>query len=660
MYKLFDSFIDGLRQPPNHPPPSNLLGFYWYFASQVKWVLLALIISSIAVALLETTVPLFIGQLVGILSATPKDQLLEKSWPTLAYMAFVIAIARPLAQILQRLIVNQSILPPFNTLIRWQSHWHVVRQSIGFFQSDFAGRIANRVMQVGQGVRETIIALIRSVLHILVYGLGTIGILLAQDWRLAAPIMVWFVLYITLLVWMIPRQREASRYASEKRSALTGRVVDSYTNILTLKLFAKVRDEDKHVRESFSELDAAFASQMRLSTSFIAWLTVLNAALLLVSGVVSILLWQQGAVDIATLAMALPLTSQILAMSGWVAYEVQGIFENIGLVQESMMSIAKPLQMQDSVDAKPLLITNGIIAFENVNFSYGRLTKSATNNVFPTASGLAPSQLAKGECPQSPKLNKLLMRGIHDFDESKFMAASIINDFSLTIKKGEKIGLVGRSGAGKTTLTSLLLRFHDVEGGCIKIDGQDIQTLTQESLRGAISVVTQDTSLLHRSIRENIIYGRRNASDDAMIEAAKKAQAHEFIIALEDSFGRKGYDAHVGERGVKLSGGQRQRIAIARVILKDAPILVLDEATSALDSEIEAAIQESLSSLMEGKTVIAIAHRLSTLQIMDRLIVLDKGQIAQQGTHNSLLESGGLYADLWARQSGGFLADQKI
>jgi ATP-binding cassette, subfamily B, multidrug efflux pump len=613
MYKLFDSFIDGLRQPPNHPPPSNLLGFYWYFASQVKWVLLALIISSIAVALLETTVPLFIGQLVGILSTTPKDQLLEKAWPTLAYMAFVIAIARPAAQILQRLIVNQSILPPFNTLIRWQSHWHVVRQSIGFFQSDFAGRIANRVMQVGQGVRETIIALIRSVLHILVYGLGTIGILLAQDWRLAAPIMVWFVLYITLLVWMIPRQREASRYASEKRSALTGRVVDSYTNILTLKLFAKVRDEDKHVRESFTELDQAFASQMRLSTSFIAWLTVLNAALLLVSGVVSILLWQQGAVDIATLAMALPLTSQILAMSGWVAYEVQGIFENIGLVQESMMSIAKPLQMQDSVDAKPLLITNGIIAFENVNFSYGRLTKSSSND--------------------------------------------IINDFSLIIKKGEKIGLVGRSGAGKTTLTSLLLRFHDVEGGSISIDGQDIQTLTQESLRGAISVVTQDTSLLHRSIRENIIYGRRNASDDEMIEAAKKAQAHEFILGLEDSFGRKGYDAHVGERGVKLSGGQRQRIAIARVILKDAPILVLDEATSALDSEIEAAIQESLSSLMEGKTVIAIAHRLSTLQIMDRLIVLDKGKIAQQGTHNSLLQSGGLYADLWARQSGGFLAD---
>ncbi len=615
MYNFFDSFINGLRQPPNHPPPSNLFGFYWYFAKQVKWVLLALIASSVVVALLETTVPLFIGQLVGILSTTPKDQLLEKAWPTLAYMAFIIAIARPFFQILQRLIVNQSILPPFNTLIRWQSHWHVVRQSIGFFQGDFAGRIANRVMQVGQGVRETIIALIRSVLHILVYGLGTIAILLTQDWRLATPIIIWFALYITLLVWMIPRQREASRDASEKRSAVTGRVVDSYTNILTVKLFAKVQDEDKHVRTSFAELNDAFASQMRLSTSFIAWLTVLNAALLLVSGAVSVWLWQKGAVEISTLAMALPLTSQIIAMSGWVAYEVQGIFENIGLVQESMMSIAKPLQMQDSANAKPLMLVNGNITFNNVNFSYGRLTKSATNDV--------------------------------------------IDRFSLEIKKGEKIGLVGRSGAGKTTLTSLLLRFHDVESGSIAIDGQDIRSLTQESLRGAISVVTQDTSLLHRSIRENIVYGRRNASDDEMIIATKKAEAHEFILQLEDSYGRKGYDAHVGERGVKLSGGQRQRIAIARVILKNAPILILDEATSALDSEIEAAIQTSLVTLMEGKTVIAIAHRLSTLQIMDKLVVLDKGNIVQQGTHESLLNQGGLYADLWARQSGGFLADQK-
>ncbi len=616
MYRLFDSFINGLRQPPKNPPPSNLLGFYWYFASQVKWVLLALIFSSIVVALLETSVPLFIGQLVGLLSATPRDHLLENAWPTLALMAFVIAVARPAFQILQRLIVNQSILPPFNTLIRWQSHWHVVRQSIGFFQSDFAGRIANRVMQVGQGVRETIIALIRSVLHILVYGLGSIAILLSQDWRLATPIIIWFALYVGLLVWMIPRQREASRFASEKRSALTGRVVDSYTNILTLKLFAKVRDEDKHVLTSFSELDDAFASQMRLSTSFIAWLTALNAALLLISGVVSILLWQQNAVEISTLAMALPLTSQIIAMSGWVAYEVQGIFENIGLVQESMMSIARPLQMQDGYGAKKLELKQGNIAFTNVNFSYGRLTKSATND--------------------------------------------IIDNFSLSIKKGEKIGLVGRSGAGKTTLTSLLLRFYDVEAGSITIDGQDIRELTQESLRGAISVVTQDTSLLHRSIRENIVYGRRNASDTEMIEAAKKAEAHEFILGLEDSFGRKGYDAHVGERGVKLSGGQRQRIAIARVILKDAPILVLDEATSALDSEIEAAIQESLTSLMGGKTVIAIAHRLSTLQIMDRLVVMDKGHIVEEGTHNSLLEQGGIYADLWSRQSGGFLAEHEL
>ncbi len=614
MFKFFDSLVDGLRQPPGQSPPARLIPFYWYFARQIQWVFAAFILSSIIVALLETAIPLFIGQLIGILSTTPRDQLIATRWPDFAFMAFVIVIIRPAMILLQRLIVNQAILPPFNTLVRWQSHWHVVRQSIGFFQGDFAGRIANRVMQVGMGVRETLVALVRSVLHILVYGVGSVAILLAQDWRLAVPMIIWFCLYVALLAWMVPRQRAASMFASEKRSAVTGRVVDSYTNILTVKLFAKARDEDRHVRESFAELNDAFAAQMRLSTSFIVWLTVLGMLLLLTTGGLSVWLWQQGSVEIATLAMVLPLTSQIIAMSGWVAYEVQGIFENIGLVQESMLSIAQPLQMQDGPQAKPLVIREGRVAFEKVHFSYGRLTKSATSDV--------------------------------------------IDNFSLEIQPGEKIGLVGRSGAGKTTLTSLLLRFHDVEGGRITIDGQDIRDVTQESLRAAISVVTQDTSLLHRSIRENIIYGRREASEEQMMAAARKAQAHDFILGLEDSFGRKGYDAHVGERGVKLSGGQRQRIAIARVILKDAPILVLDEATSALDSEIEAAIQESLSSLMEGKTVIAIAHRLSTLQIMDRLVVIDKGNISEQGTHASLLKQSGLYADLWRRQSGGFLADQ--
>jgi len=475
----------------------------------------------------------------------------------------------------------------------------------------------------GHALRETIVALVRSVLYILVFGLSSAGLLLAQDWRLAAPIALWFVLYLGLLIVMVPRQRDASRLASEKRSAVTGRVVDSYTNILTLKLFAKVRDEDDHVRESMAELNTAFYRQQRLSTLFIALLLTLNTALLLGSGIIAIMLWRSDAIGVAAIAMALPLISQLVNISGWVAFEVQGIFENVGLVQESMLSIAQPLQMQDDPGAAPLLPGPGAIAFENVRFTYGREARAR----------------ARGEAISA--------------------AGPVIEDFSLRIEPGEKVGLVGRSGAGKTTLTSLLLRFHDVEAGRILIDGQGIRAVTQESLRAAISVVTQDTSLLHRSIRDNILYGRRDASDAAMVEAAKKAEAHEFILGLEDSFGRRAYDAHVGERGVKLSGGQRQRIAIARVILKDAPILVLDEATSALDSEIEQAIQQSLSVLMARKTVIAIAHRLSTLQIMDRLVVIDRGRIVEEGTHAALLARGGLYADLWRRQSGGFLAEQQ-
>ena len=626
MFAFFESLIDSLRAPPAESPPQGLLRFYWYFARQVKGVFVAFIVSALLVALLDTIVPFYIGKLIGILSKTAPDALFESTWPTLLTMALVIGVARPAANLLMRLLTNQGIVPAFNTMIRWQSHFHVVRQSIGFFQSDFAGRIATRVMQAGHALRETLVALVRSVLYILVYGLSAAGLLLSQDWRLAAPMIVWFVLYVSLLVAMVPRQRDASRLASEKRSAVTGRVVDSYTNILTLKLFAKVRDEDRHVRESMADLNTAFFMQQRLSTQFIALLTALNTALLLSSAVIAVLLWKGGAIEIAAIAMALPLVNQMVNISGWVAFEVQGIFENIGLVQESMLSIAQPLQMQDDADAKPLALSAGTIAYENVHFSYGRETVARSRH---------------SEAPNAQTSHP------------------IIENFSLTVRSGEKLGLVGRSGAGKTTLTSLLLRFHDAERGRIAIDGQDIRHVTQESLRDAISVVTQDTSLLHRSIRENIVYGRRDASEAAMIAAARKAEAHEFILQLEDSFGRKGYDAHVGERGVKLSGGQRQRIAIARVILKDAPILVLDEATSALDSEIEAAIQGSLSVLMANKTVIAIAHRLSTLQIMDRLVVIDQGRIVEEGTHDSLLKDRGLYADLWRRQSGGFLADQQ-
>jgi ATP-binding cassette, subfamily B, multidrug efflux pump len=606
MYSFFERLLDPVASPPEGNFPTRLLAFYWHFAKQAKGVFVAFFFVSLIQALLETSIPYCIGKLVGILAKTPRDALLTSAGPTFLAMAFVVLVARPLVILVHRLLSNQAIIPPFNTLIRWQGHFHVIRQSLGFFQSDFAGRIANRVMQAGPSVRETLVALMRSVLQILVYGLGAVGLMLVQDWHLALPMIVWFGFYVALLTLSIPRMRDLAREASTRRSAVTGKVVDSYTNIQTVKLFAKAQEEDQYVRDSMLELNDAFFAQQRMNTLFIFLLTLLNAMLLTATAAIAVYLWQFQRVEIGTLAMVLPLTSQIISMSGWVAFEVQGIFENVGMVQESMLSVSKPLSMQDKADAQPLTLTRGEIRFEKVSFGYGRTD------------------------------------------------VPVVRDFSLTVKAGEKVGLVGRSGAGKSTLVSLLLRFHDVEGGFITIDGQDIRDVTQESLRGAISVVTQDTSLLHRSIRDNIIYGRRSASDAMVVAAAEQAQAAPFVARLQDSAGRTGYEAHVGERGVKLSGGQRQRIAIARVILKDAPILILDEATSALDSEVEAAIQDNLASLMAGKTVLAIAHRLSTLQIMDRLVVVEKGRILEEGTHASLIASGGLYAELWARQTGAF------
>ncbi|QCK84458.1 ABC transporter ATP-binding protein [Phreatobacter aquaticus] len=611
MLRYFESRIDPVALPPAGGPPAGLLAFYWYFIAQAKGLFAALFVVGMVAALLETAIPYFIGRLMAILTEVPREQLLATAWPTFAMMLFVVLVARPLVMFLQRAISNHGISAGLNTLTRWQSHHHVIRQSLGFFQNDFAGRIANHVMQAGSAVRETALALMRSVLHILFYGVAATGLMMAQDWRLALPIFAWFCLYVALLAAMVPRMRERARYASAKRSAVTGKVVDSYTNILTVKLFARTSDEDRYVRDSMIEQHDAFLKQHRLNTLFTVLLNGLNAVLLAAIGSLSVMLWQQGTVEVAAVAMVLPLTIQIISMSGWVAAEIQGIFENVGTVQESMGSIARPQTMQDEPGALPLTVTGGAIRFDAVRFGYGRSDRM------------------------------------------------VVDDFSLTIRAGEKVGLVGRSGAGKSTLVSLLLRFHDVEGGAISIDGQDVRAVTQESLRQAISVVTQDTSLLHRSIRDNILYGRREASDEMVKAAAEKAQAAAFIPGLQDIAGRNGYDAHVGERGVKLSGGQRQRIAIARVILKDAPILVLDEATAALDSEVEAAIQDSLGDLMAGKTVIAIAHRLSTLKIMDRLVVLDEGRIVEEGTHDQLIASGGLYAELWARQSGGFIVSPK-
>jgi len=566
--------------------------------------------ASLATAALDTVIPLFMGRLVSLMEATDRMAALDQQWPMLALMVLLVLVARPLVALADIGIRHMVLIPGATCLIRWQSHWHVVRQSWPFFQNDFAGRIANRVMQTAHALRDSVMASIRAVWYIGAYGVIACMLMATADWRLGLPTLGWFVGYVTLLYFFVPRMRDLARISSEARSLVMARVVDSYTNILTVKLFARMADEDAYVRDSIDEHGDAMRRHMRVLTRFFFLLTALNALLLVSTAALGIWLWAHGTVGAGVVAAALPLAWQLSNVAGWVSWEVSGIFENVGVVQEGMQSIAVQHTGVDRPGARPLEVSRGEIAFERLAFGYGR------TDTAPLLAGL-----------------------------------------DLVVKPGERIGLVGRSGVGKSTLVNLLLRFYDAEGGRIVIDGQDIAGVTQESLRAAIGMVTQDTSLLHRSIAANIRYGRPHASDAQVIAAAKKAQAHEFILGLRDWRGNTGYEAHVGERGVKLSGGQRQRIALARVILKDAPILVLDEATSSLDSEVELAIQEQLLELMEGKTVIAIAHRLSTIARMDRLIVLEQGRIAESGTHDELLRLGGHYEKLWRHQSGGFLAD---
>jgi ATP-binding cassette subfamily B multidrug efflux pump len=617
MFTFFERRLKPTDTPERTEPPPGFIEFFWHFARQAKSLFAALFAAGFVVALLDSTIPVFMGRIVTLITASPPDELFAKFWPHLLGMAAVLLIARPLALTTQNLIANQAISANVSNRIRWQNHWYVVRQSWAFFQNDFAGRIANRVMQTGPAIRETLVAMLTSVWYILVYGTAALILLASADPWLALPIVLWFLGYLVMLRVLVPRMRDRSKEVSEGRSMLTGRIVDSYTNILTVKLFARAREEDAYVRDAIDIHTGLFYRSLRLNTLFGLSLSTLNALMVTGTGALALVLWTQGKVEVGTVAMALPLSWQIINISGWVAWQITSIFENIGVIQEGMMTIARPIALTDRPDAAELKVTRGEIKFDNVQFGYGR--------------------------------ERFISEDGH---ERPF---AVIDGLSLTVKPGEKIGLIGRSGAGKSTLVNLLLRFFDLEGGRILIDGQDIAAVAQESLRAQISMVTQDTSLLHRSIGDNIRYGRPQATEAEIVAAAKLAHAHEFILELEDWKQRHGYAAQVGERGVKLSGGQRQRITIARVILKDAPILVLDEATSALDSEVEAAIQSSLGALMTGKTVIAIAHRLSTIARMDRLIVLERGHIVEQGSHDELLRHGGHYAALWRRQSGGFI-----
>src|SRR5215471_7689761 len=528
MFTPFERYLQPTAVPEHPEPPAHLLAFLWHFARQAKVLFIALFVVEFFVALTDSAVPWFMGRIVTLVTTISPEQFLAETWPWLAAMAIIVLIARPGIVMVRYLITNQAIAAPFTGLIRWQSHFHVVRQSWAFFQNDFAGRISNRVMQTGPAVRQTLVASVTALWYVLVYGMTAIVMTATADLWLTLPIFAWFAGYVALLAYFVPRLRDRSKLTSEARSLLMGRIVDSYTNILTVKLFARPRDEDDYVRDSVEFHTGRFLAQQRLITAFGTILAVLNALLVFAAGALALVLWRFGKVEIGAIAMVLPLAFQLTNMSRWIAFSVTEIFEEIGVVQEGMLTIAQPLQLVDRAGAGPLAVGEGAIAFENVRFGYGR-------------------------------------------------ASGVLDGFTLRIRPGEKIGLVGRSGAGKSTVVNLLLRFFDLEGGRILIDGQDIASMTQDSLRAQISMVTQDTSLLHRSIRDNIRYGRPEATEAEIVRAARLAHADEFIADLTDWRGRGGFDAHVGERGVKLSGGQRQRVAIARVILKNAPILVLDE-----------------------------------------------------------------------------------
>ncbi|MDZ5601967.1 ABC transporter ATP-binding protein [Pseudomonas sp. RP23018S] len=606
LYRRFEQLIDIFREAPTEAPPSKVLPFYLYYMRQVWPSFLALLVIGLIASLIEVAMFSFLSRIIDLTQGTPNVNFFSEHSGELIWMLVVVLVARPIFFGLHDLLVHQTINPGMTSLIRWQNHTYVLRQSLNFFQNDFAGRIAQRIMQTGNSLRDSAVQAVDALWHVLIYAITSLVLFAEADWRLMLPLLVWVVGYIAALCYFVPRVKARSVVSSEARSKLMGRIVDGYTNITTLKLFAHTDHEQQYAREAIREQTEKTQLASRVVTSMDVAITSLNGLLVVTTTGLALWLWSHSLISVGAIALATGLVIRIVNMSGWIMWVVNGIFENIGMVQDGLQTIAQPVTVSDQPNAPALQVSRGAVHFKQVDFHYGK-------------------------------------------------ASNVIQGLELNIRPGEKIGLIGPSGAGKSTLVNLLLRLYDIHGGQILIDDQNIAEVNQASLRAQIGMITQDTSLLHRSIRENLLYGRPEASETEMLEAVHQARADEFIPVLSDAEGRMGLDAHVGERGVKLSGGQRQRIAIARVLLKNAPILIMDEATSALDSEVEAAIQESLETLMQGKTVIAIAHRLSTIARMDRLVVLEKGRIVEMGSHAELLAHKGLYARLWQHQTGGFV-----
>lgn len=608
MFNFFERLTTAFPKQEPKQPPKGLYAFCRHYTKGYEIPLIAMSSLSAIIAVIEVSLFGFMGQLVDWLSTHDRETFLAQEGHTLMWLGLFVVIGVPILILIHSLITHQTLLGNYPMAIRWQAHRYLLKQSVSFYSDDFAGRIATKVMQTSLSVRETVMKLLDVLVYISVYFTSMIVMVGQADWRLMAPMLIWLAAYIAIQFYFVPKLKAISEKQADARSTMTGRIVDSYTNINTVKLFSHSKRETEYAEEGMKEFLGTVHKQMRLATGINISVEIINYLLVFSIAAVSIMLWIDNVLSVGAITIAISLALRVNGMSHWIMWEISSLFENLGTVTDGMNTLAKPITINDKPDATELKVTQGGIKFDHVDFHYG---------------------------------------------ENK----GVINDLTLEIKPGEKIGLVGRSGAGKSTLVNLLLRFHDIESGSISIDGHDLRDVTQDSLRSQIGMVSQDTSLLHRSIRDNIKYGRPDASDDELFAATKQAQAHEFIETLTDSYGSKGYDAQVGERGVKLSGGQRQRIAISRVLLKDAPLLILDEATSALDSEVEAAIQDSLDELMEGKTVIAIAHRLSTIAAMDRLLVMDQGKVVEQGTHQELVQLGGIYAQLWAHQTGGFISD---